>query len=350
MTERADDACSYRVLGGVAVIHSGAVLALMAVPMMMPHISALRVGLTTLWFLWPIVFALHRGRSARRFIVSMLCSTVLIAPSLREYSLIAGEALGLPEGNVLTPWRIYSYTAAYTSGRAEAKSDVKAGKPAVEVFGLGAAGGHRVVLLRERYGIEIRPTAGCLVNDRILGHAAGYNAISKPEIARRFGPGVIERISEEGWQLDAQQRAREAQYAKDLASRLTNLPSTGNVRLRCVRLFVNQAAADHNLVPDEMAAVAEMVHAIESLVASEVPGDAPKFESDISGELTPSGRPKFEIFSSSIGRQNPIHMRIYGKLYTLPDIRSPRARIYLWLTFDIAAEGTGAAVTQSGAS
>jgi hypothetical protein len=49
--------------------------------------------------------------------------------------------------------------------------------------------------------IQLRPIAGDTdVTARVLGHVQGYNELSKAEIKRRFGDGVLEaarrRVSE----------------------------------------------------------------------------------------------------------------------------------------------------------
>jgi hypothetical protein len=69
--------------------------------------------------------------------------------------------------------------------------------PAVESYGLPLPP-ECAQILRERYGIQLRPIAGDTdVTARVLGHAEGYNELSKAEIKRQFGNGVLEAAAEE---------------------------------------------------------------------------------------------------------------------------------------------------------
>ena len=88
--------------------------------------------------------------------------------------------------------------SAASKGRSDAEADLKAGKLAVEEFGMPSpvyAEAER--LLRVRYGIESRQVAACIVSKEIAQHAEGYNRIMKAEIARRYGADVFDRAYEE---------------------------------------------------------------------------------------------------------------------------------------------------------
>jgi hypothetical protein len=81
--------------------------------------------------------------------------------------------------------------------RAEAERDIKHGILATESAGLMAEWSDEYVrLLKQRYHIEERSAAGCVVNEKIDGHLRGYNEVSDAEITRRFGPDVFERTAE----------------------------------------------------------------------------------------------------------------------------------------------------------
>lgn len=84
----------------------------------------LYVGLVTLWFLWPIVLALHPGRSVLRLGVVALLSAILLWPSLRFYNIFAPEIFGLPIGMSLNPLRVWKYFGAYRAGGADTQRDV----------------------------------------------------------------------------------------------------------------------------------------------------------------------------------------------------------------------------------
>jgi len=46
-------------------------------------------------------------------------------------------------------------------------------------------------LLRQRYGIEERMVAGCIVSESLLAYAAGYNAVSTEAANRKFGHDIF---------------------------------------------------------------------------------------------------------------------------------------------------------------
>jgi hypothetical protein len=65
----------------------------------------------------------------------------------------------------------------------------------MELSGLGAGGFAEP--LRNRYGIETRVVAGCVVDESILGHERGYNVVSAAEIKRCLGVDILDRTSGE---------------------------------------------------------------------------------------------------------------------------------------------------------
>jgi hypothetical protein len=99
---------------------------------------------------------------------------------------------------------------AYQQGRADALRDLAKGVLAYETFGLPKPdfSEYQQVLL-ERYKIELRPIAGCVVDSRILGHSYGYNQIMGPEIERRYGDRVWDQA-----EAEAEQRLQQKQASK----------------------------------------------------------------------------------------------------------------------------------------
>lgn len=107
---------------------------------------------------------------------------------------------------------------AHHSGRVDAKRDLAKGILANERFGLPVLGldehAHIVLsqeeyskFLQERFGIELRSVAGCVVNGRIYAHADGYNEIMDAEIERRFGTNFWSRAWEDAYKLSAAKHA-----------------------------------------------------------------------------------------------------------------------------------------------
>ena len=186
----------YRILSSLAVLHSAVVLIMfMRLQSGSPFwLEQLWVGLATLLFLWPIVLALHSGRSALRLSAALVVASALFVPCADSYSFVAAVRFGLPPFVRLTPHSIFQYVTAYRAGRADAQRDVRTGHLVIEENGLGA--GYYADILKQRCQAEMR-IGGCASNERIEGHAKGYNDVSEAEIERRFGKGVLAAIREE---------------------------------------------------------------------------------------------------------------------------------------------------------
>ncbi|HWB04705.1 MAG TPA: hypothetical protein VG796_16875 [Verrucomicrobiales bacterium] len=83
-------------------------------------------------------------------------------------------------------------------GRRDAARDLENGKLGFEICGMMRGwDGEYAALLQQRYGIQLRSVAGCIVTEESSGHLGGYNAVMLPEIHRRFGAGVLERTADE---------------------------------------------------------------------------------------------------------------------------------------------------------
>lgn len=91
----------------------------------------------------------------------------------------------------------YSYDD-YRRGKIDAQRDIQANQMITEIYGFGASRDSELGrLLKKRYGIEQRVVAGCIVNEKIIGHAKGYNEISHAEIERRFGKDIWDKVQQE---------------------------------------------------------------------------------------------------------------------------------------------------------
>ena len=186
----------HRLLGCLAVLHSAAILVLWAArpwPVPPKWFDPLWVGVATLWFFWPIVLLLHVGRSFLRFVVPLVIAGVITIPWWRIYRFEAAPIFGVPMGCTLSPITMTRFFAAYVHGRADARRDIRDGHLAVEVYGFGA--GSIAKPLEERYHVDTRVVAGCVVDDTLMGHARGYNIVSAAEVRRRFGVDILDRTS-----------------------------------------------------------------------------------------------------------------------------------------------------------
>lgn len=315
MSTPSPSARAYRRLGYLALFHAVAVfgLAFLLRPGETEVAWRLRlwVALVTLWFFWPVALVLHRGRSALRFAVFMLLAVVVLFPSLWFYNMLAPDAFGLPDGVHMNPISAWMYFSAYRAGRAEAKKDIAAGILAIEEFGFSAGTGGQI--LRERYQIEVRAIAGCGVDDGILGHAAGYNSVSEPEIHRRFGRDHIAAARDEGAKLWDEKLKREQQFSKDLARRLSSLPPDAKIMTESIWPYVDEQLLNDPAAEEELA---PLVHAVERYLVEHVSKDAPPFKVYVSAKATPTSGPTFEILSIN-SPPTPIWENLHNNLQTI---------------------------------
>jgi hypothetical protein len=83
-------------------------------------------------------------------------------------------------------------------GTAEAKAVLARGQLIMVTYGLPGAGWIEYrTILSERYGIEMRTIAGCVVTSGVLRYAERFNAVMEPEIRRRYGDNVFDAAEEE---------------------------------------------------------------------------------------------------------------------------------------------------------
>jgi hypothetical protein len=52
-------------------------------------------------------------------------------------------------------------------------------------------------MLRERYGIETRRVAGCVVSQSLVAYAEGYNSVGADAANRKFGHDVFQESEAE---------------------------------------------------------------------------------------------------------------------------------------------------------
>lgn len=92
--------------------------------------------------------------------------------------------------------------SATSKGKADATSDLAAGKLAIETVGEAATWRRTYArLLHDRHGIELREVAGCVVDRETMQHMDAYNAVMKAEISRRFGADTLEKTAEEAQRI-----------------------------------------------------------------------------------------------------------------------------------------------------
>ena len=84
------------------------------------------------------------------------------------------------------------WLSASARGYFVARFDVARGHYEVQSFGLPAAWRPDYArLLRERYGIEHRTVAGCVVSESLVSYVSAYNGVTKAAAERKFGRDVF---------------------------------------------------------------------------------------------------------------------------------------------------------------
>jgi hypothetical protein len=93
---------------------------------------------------------------------------------------------------VAAAWMLSDATA-FIRGELLARVDVARGRYVVMGYGLPAPGVPEYTrLLRERYGVEYRPVAGCLVSKSLISFVSAYNSVSTAAAKRRFGHDMFQ--------------------------------------------------------------------------------------------------------------------------------------------------------------
>jgi hypothetical protein len=88
--------------------------------------------------------------------------------------------------------------ADYDRGRSDAENDISHGVLVYEYAGLPAPTDEEETrILKESYRIELRRVAGDEIRVEAISHMVGYNEIALPEIERRFGKNILEKVAAE---------------------------------------------------------------------------------------------------------------------------------------------------------
>ena len=126
----------------------------------------------------------------RLAVLLLICGTLLIGTVASRTN--PGDLVEAADG------QRYS-RSAYEAGRRDAERDIHEGRLVIETYGgPWPAWLHECAkLLDQRYGIQFRDIAGCIVDSQIIGHERGYNEVSRAEIHRRFGRDVAEETKTE---------------------------------------------------------------------------------------------------------------------------------------------------------
>lgn len=88
--------------------------------------------------------------------------------------------------------------AAWPFGAVMAHIDHWRGNDEVKTFGLPADwSDDYAVLLRDRYGVELNPVAGCTPSLSQMQYVEGYNRVSESYLKEQHGKDILEECAEE---------------------------------------------------------------------------------------------------------------------------------------------------------
>lgn len=83
-------------------------------------------------------------------------------------------------------------------GKAAAEINVRSGKFTILTYGLRSRGFPRFQrTLQERYGIEVKPVAGCVVSEDLVEFANAFNDVTIEAARRKYGHNVVAEAKRE---------------------------------------------------------------------------------------------------------------------------------------------------------
>ena len=113
-------------------------------------------------------------------------------PAMRRLTLVAvAAALSYPA------W----WLTAYPRGMAVALLHTTFGHYEIKIYGYPHPSRWECArLLRERYGVEVRAEAGCVVTQSLVWYVDGYNGVSESRLIRRFGKDIFQECWADGYE------------------------------------------------------------------------------------------------------------------------------------------------------
>jgi hypothetical protein len=90
-------------------------------------------------------------------------------------------------------------------GLIDAHVDLVHGKFKELGYGLPLRGMDKYIsLLHQRYGVDYRAVAGCVVSKNTRDYVAAYDSVSEPAINRKFGHDIFKEVASESFELPQQ--------------------------------------------------------------------------------------------------------------------------------------------------
>ena len=139
----------------------------------------------------PVGMAPSGGFSGRLSRMGALALGTFVRSHKRLSAIIGLIALAIA---LVEAWSV----AAPLRGQIAARSDVRHGHYKILSYGLPPSWlpeGAR--LLRERYGVELRPVAGCIVSKALVSYVDSYDEVSAAAVIRKLGRDVFKECEED---------------------------------------------------------------------------------------------------------------------------------------------------------
>ena len=151
--------------------------------------------------------------------------------------------------------------AAPVRGKLSAYFDVHRGRYRLLTFGLPSAWLPEYArLLRERYSVELKPVAGCVVSPALVSYVDAYDKVSESAARRKFGRDIFTECAEEArkaWESKAAHPAEHKTVTVDWNAELAKAKAGINKNPKS-GFWHNQAGIAYDALGDFETAVKEL--------------------------------------------------------------------------------------------
>ena len=105
-------------------------------------------------------------------------------------------------------------------GRLAAHLDTQRGRYQVLSYGLPSPSRPEYArCLRERYNLEIRPVAGCIVSESLVSYVNAYDSVLEEATRRKFGRDIFRECADEAetkWKVEGATAARHVRLGQEV--------------------------------------------------------------------------------------------------------------------------------------
>jgi len=117
---------------------------------------------------------------------------------VRKHKILTGS-IALVAGLII--WSVFWSVTASARGELVARYDISRGHYEVQGYGLPVPWRPEYArLLQERYGVNFRTVALCIVSTTLVSYVDSYNKVSAEAVNRKFGHDVFKECSDDARQ------------------------------------------------------------------------------------------------------------------------------------------------------